>query len=217
MTTRHDAIPPVFDLAVDLGEAPPLQDVLGYLETLNYAWEDTFDMLTDAHLRQYQGGADVIEVEGQVRRRDEWRKETSPEERLRALLQGREHGRRSLLVQRMSLASPWEALLAVATEKSAPVMYGAAALVAFQRLLGTVMDWQRHRMDLLERRSKLAIDQRALDELTTAIVAQRSELERAFGVPLGDSRLRGIERLAKAPILRADLLSDEPEVRSGPE
>ena len=46
------------------------------------------------------------------------------------------------------LGSSWEALLTVVADKSAPLLYGGAALVALQRLLKMLMDWQQHRMNL---------------------------------------------------------------------
>jgi hypothetical protein len=60
----------------------------------------------------------------------------------------------ALCVKSMRLGSSWEALLTVVADKSAPLLYGGAALVALQRLLKMLMDWQQHRMNLRERRAK---------------------------------------------------------------
>jgi hypothetical protein len=60
-----------------------------------------------------------------------------------------------LRVVRTTLASPWISVLADVARNSTPVGYGAAALVALQRLLTMVMTWQRHRQDIAEKQVQL--------------------------------------------------------------
>jgi hypothetical protein len=53
------------------------------------------------------------------------------------------------------MASPWITVLADLAEHSTPIGYGAATLVALQRLLRMVMTWQRHRQDIVEKELQL--------------------------------------------------------------
>ncbi|MET9264080.1 hypothetical protein [Amycolatopsis sp. NPDC004079] len=85
-----------------------------------------------------------------------------------------------LRVARMSMASPWQVVLAEVARASSPVAYGGAALIALQQLLKMVMTWQQHRveleraeLDLQARRHELAL--RVMRESSTVVGQLASE------------------------------------------
>jgi hypothetical protein len=59
---------------------------------------------------------------------------------------------------RTSLASPWITILADAAQRSAPVGYSISAIFCLQKLLRMVMEWQRHRIEIEERRIESRIN-----------------------------------------------------------
>ncbi|WP_406641162.1 hypothetical protein [Amycolatopsis sp. WGS_07] len=85
-----------------------------------------------------------------------------------------------LRVVRMSMASPWQVVLAEVAKASSPVAYTGAALIALQQLLKMVMVWQQHRIelaraeiDLQARRHELAL--RVMRESGTVVGQLPSE------------------------------------------
>ncbi|MFD1044183.1 hypothetical protein ACFQ1S_00520 [Kibdelosporangium lantanae] len=89
-----------------------------------------------------------------------------------------------VFVVRTSMASPWVTVLASLAQSSQPLAYGVGGLLALQRLMKMVMEWQNHRQTLDERR-QAAIRQLLLDH-------QRVET----GAP-------GVENLNLAPAVAA--------------
>jgi hypothetical protein len=105
----------------------------------------------------------------------------------------------------MSLSSPWEALLTVAAEKSAPLLYAGAAIVALQRLLQMVMEWQRHQLDVAERRLQIEAAQLLRQHATEV----RREGGSAAEIEASSEALAALVTLARQPIVRAEIQSEE--------
>jgi hypothetical protein len=51
------------------------------------------------------------------------------------------------------MSSPWVTVMAELVRNSQPVTYGLAALFGLHKLLHMIMEWQKHRQELVERRS----------------------------------------------------------------
>jgi hypothetical protein len=105
----------------------------------------------------------------------------------------------------MSLSSPWEALLTVAAEKSAPLLYAGAAMVALQRLLQMVMEWQRHRLDVADRRLRIE----AVQLLRQHATEVRRDGGPASEIEPSSEALAALVTLAQLPIVRAEIQSEE--------
>jgi hypothetical protein len=113
--------------------------------------------------------------------------------------------RRSLVIRRMSLNSPWEALLTVAAEKSAPLLYAGAVVVALQRLLQMVMEWQRHRLDVADRRLQIE----AMQLLRQHATEVRREGGAVSELTPSPEALAALVSLARLPVVRAEIRSEE--------
>ena len=168
---------PVLDVAIDLDQMPPVVRVTECLGALTGAW------VRSALVAGVRLASPPSEV-------------GSPK---------RVSIRQSLVVRRMSLSSPWEALLTVAAEKSAPVLYAGAAMVALQRLLQMVMEWQRHRLDVAERRLQIEVAQ---------LLRQHATEVRREGGPVSEiepssDALTALITLARRPILRAEIQPED--------
>ncbi|MEU5903593.1 hypothetical protein [Micromonospora sp. NPDC047527] len=70
--------------------------------------------------------------------------------RLSLAAQMRVVGNPSLHVARMRLESPFEVVLTTVAEQFSPVAYGVAGIAAMERIVRLIMDWQKHRMEILE-------------------------------------------------------------------
>lgn len=89
-----------------------------------------------------------------------------------------------IVVVRIFNGQPWETVLTTLADKSSPVAYGATALYGLHRLLWLLMEWQRHLMDLRERKVHLTASEAELarpateDEFKQRV---RTELSREVG------------------------------------
>lgn len=174
---RVDLYRPVLDVAIDLGSMPPVVRVTECISAVTSVWVRSA-LVAGVRL-------------------------TSPPSEVGSPKQV--SIRQSLVIRRMSLSSPWEALLTVAAEKSAPLLYGGAALVALQRLLQMVMEWQRHRLDVAERRLQI--------EAAQLLRQHAMEVHREGGqvseIEPSPEALAALVTLARQPIVRAEIQSEE--------
>jgi hypothetical protein len=196
---------PNLDLAIDLGDTPALLDVAEHMDALVGVWAYCLERSRRAERGRHTSivrpppPQTRAEVEADVARQLAVR-----------------NGPRLLAVKRMSLASPWEALLTVAAGKSAPVLYLGAAVVALERLMRMLMEWQQHRMDMAERKGALSIDRPELMELRALLERHAARGRDEAGEP-SDSAVppRTVEpsdpivTLARRRIVRAQLIPDE--------
>jgi hypothetical protein len=59
----------------------------------------------------------------------------------------------AISVIRTSMSSPWVTVMAELVRNSQPIAYALAALLGLHKLLHMIMEWQKHRQELVERRS----------------------------------------------------------------
>lgn len=168
---------PVLDVAIDLGPMPPVVRVTECISAVTGVW------VRSALVAGVRLASPPSEV-------------GSPK---------RVSIRHSLVVRRMSLSSPWEALLTVAAEKSAPLLYAGAAMVALQRLLQMVMEWQRHRLDVADRRLRIE----AVQLLRQHATEVRRDGGPASEIEPSSEALAALVTLAQLPIVRAEIQSEE--------
>jgi hypothetical protein len=122
-----------------------------------------------------------------------------------------------LRLRRISLNSPLEILLVTAADRFVPIVYAAAGLVALERALRLVRDWQMMRLDIRERRAQVLMAEQEADELLDQHLSSITAEMRAQGRSPrgGEPFLRssvardGIRRLSSHPVERATLRPDD--------
>jgi len=190
-------IPRNLYLVIDLGSFPRIQAVSDRLTALDVLWDHCLFLTSDRY-RSYSDYRQAVQRRKKSRDRDYWSRPLVDTSELR--------------IRRMSLDSPWEVLLTVAAERSEPIMYGGAAIVAMDRLLKMLMDWQRHRMDMSERRAGLS----GPGEVVREHRMQSSNSDESHD----RSATSAASVLADAPIVRAELQDESgpaPDQRVDPQ
>ncbi|MFI9825274.1 hypothetical protein ACIHFC_33280 [Streptomyces sp. NPDC052013] len=143
-----------------------------------------------------------------------------------------------LQVRRTSLASPWETVLTVAASRSYVVLYGAVALIAVERILRMIMDWQTHRVELEARRREIEVgdfsaDTQGAEDGVVAVAdegdsvtapdipmavgrfVQQNSLRGAIPAEIEDDYIQHVVTLSKHRILRVELRLGRDEVDGG--
>ncbi|MFK4246125.1 hypothetical protein ACI2KV_24925 [Micromonospora chokoriensis] len=180
----EDDTTPALHIRADLGAKPRLDEVVQYLDDINTVWlfASQLALLAQPGAAGERARLLLRELEDEWRQgQDGWSSsieqavdpflgvesstvfiEHEPEldpdpgsahARYRAHLENTTPWPR---VQRLGLASPLEAVLATVAADVKPVGYLVAALVGVERIFRMVIDWQKHRADLAERRTSTA-------------------------------------------------------------
>ena len=124
----------VLYLSVDLGDQPGIDDYVRNVAALNVLAETAAGFV---------GGRSLAPIEQRQRVIHHPTDRASP------------WGEVPLRVVRTSMASPWVSVLTELARTSRPLGYGAATLYALHQLLQMVMAWQRHRVDIAERKQQI--------------------------------------------------------------
>ncbi|MGW2826396.1 hypothetical protein ACWC24_36235 [Streptomyces sp. NPDC001443] len=127
---------PELEVVIDLGDNPTLADFVSCAVALRATCEVGMMIADVGHIP----GSWWPSVVGDLNRQ-QWTGESFPSDILR--------------VRRTVLASPWETVLVVAAGRSYVVLYGGVALIAVERILKMIMDWQTHRLELEMRRREI--------------------------------------------------------------
>ncbi|MFI8529968.1 hypothetical protein ACIGMX_06930 [Streptomyces aquilus] len=127
---------PELEVVIDLGDAPSLADFVSCAVALRATCEVGMMIAEAGYIPDSWWPSDVGDLN-----RQQWTGESFPSDILR--------------VRRTALASPWETVLVVAADRSYVVLYGGVALIAVERILRMIMDWQTHRLELEMRRREI--------------------------------------------------------------
>jgi hypothetical protein len=112
-------------------------------------------------------------------------------------------------------------VLTAAAQGAAPIVYGGAALIALERLLRMVMDWQRHRLEMRQLRIRVTGEEASEQRAQTLTEEEQEELAQLLKQHLNaidpdftmvfmpTTTTRSLHTVVLWPILRADLRTDD--------
>lgn len=117
----------------------------------------------------------------------------------------------AISVVRTSMSSPWVTVMAEVVRNSQPITYGLAALFGLHKLLHMIMEWQKHRQELVERRSVSPSN-----HLLSLLVQHEQNI--GTGTAISDEARHAAAAAIAAldPVLAADMVEpDDPRARRG--
>lgn len=102
-----------------------------------------------------------------------------------------------LRVQSLRMNSPLEVVLTTVAQDMKPVGYGIAALLAVERIVRLVMDWQKHRWELSSFRPPMQIE----EGRETVAQAEAELADDGIGGNTDAGVIRGVTRMSHFPIV----------------
>jgi hypothetical protein len=198
-TLRARTARPLLDLAIDLGELPAAADVAETMAATLELWDHCVRLV-----RRFFP-PDLAEIERREYRRHPKTGRLVPMDV-------------ELRVKRLSLHSPLEVLFVAVANKSAPVLWGGAALFALERILQMIQSWQMGRLDYRERRAQVQAVEHEAEQLLARHATQVAYEHSAERRPATDrprtpdsEAVEAVRVLSRSQIVRAEIRADENE------
>ncbi|WP_162907097.1 hypothetical protein [Allorhizocola rhizosphaerae] len=202
MTTVYSKLgtaSPVLDLAFHCGEKPSLYEVSLTLNAVSWLglYSANVAAVADRERFSYPKVEALFEALGSVED---------------------ESGLELLRVRRLTFGSPLETIVALASGDGVKVLtFLGGSLLILQRLMRMIIDWQRHRMDLQERRTALARQAGSSEELADVVRKHAASEIGDKSHPISKTAIpqwlqHSVEAVAKTPILKAEIRPDVDDV-----